>query len=187
MSILKASFATAWKLASVRSFLRSLGGVLTTFIAVLIGVGYYAELAFAASPLNLAQVNRLLATGIETAQQLKAPGGTLAIVDAGGAVIAVQRMDNTFAASAPVAIGKARTAAEFQKSTSALEKTINDGRDALLSLVSYGYTPLQGGVPLVVDGVCIGAIGVSGAASAAQDEEIATAIARALPAVLKQP
>lgn len=130
--------------------------------------------------LSLAQANQVLTTALTLAHQLAAPGGTIVVVDRAGELVAAQRLDGSFSASATVALGKARTAALFQKSTSALEQTINGGRAALLALTSHGYTPLQGGVPLQVAGQFVGAVGVSGAASAAQDEQIAQAAAASL-------
>ena len=100
-------------------------------------------------------------------------GGTIAIVDEGGNLVALERLDGTFAASANISIGKARTAAIFKKPTKAFEETIRGGRTAMIAL--NDFTPLQGGVPIMVDGQVIGAIGVSGAASAQRDEEIAVA------------
>ena len=100
-------------------------------------------------------------------------GGTIAIVDEGGNLVALERLDGTFAASANISIGKARTAAIFRKPTKAFEETIRGGRTAMIAL--NDFTPLQGGVPIMVDGQVIGAIGVSGAASAQRDEEIAVA------------
>jgi glc operon protein GlcG len=107
-------------------------------------------------------------------------GGAIAVVDDGGNVIAVERIDGTFPAAAQVSIGKAKTAALFQKPTSAMEKSINGGRTALAEVKVPDFTPLQGGVPIVINGHCVGAIGVSGAASQQQDEEVATAGAAAL-------
>ena len=82
----------------------------------------------------------------------------------------------TFAASAEVSIKKASTAALFRAASAKLENSINAGRQALITV---GHTFLQGGIPIVVDGQVIGAIGVSGAASAQQDEDIAIAGSKA--------
>ena len=97
--------------------------------------------------------------------------GAIAVVDAGGNLVAVERLDGTFAASGPISIGKARTAALFQKPTSFFEDVINKGRTAMTTV--EGFTPLRGGMPIQVDGAVLGAVGVSGAASAAEDEELA--------------
>ena len=77
-----------------------------------------------------------------------------------------------------VSVGKARTSAIFKKPTKDFEDTINKGRFTMTALPDF--TPLQGGVPIIHDGQVIGAIGVSGAKSAAQDEEVAKAGAAVL-------
>jgi glc operon protein GlcG len=97
--------------------------------------------------------------------------GVIAVVDDGGNLMALERLDGTFAAGANISIGKARTAAIFKRPTKAFEDIIKNGRTAMVAL--NDFTPLQGGVPIMLDGEVVGAIGVSGAASAQQDEEIA--------------
>jgi glc operon protein GlcG len=104
---------------------------------------------------------------------LRAPGGVIAVVDDGGNLIALERLDGTFAAGASISIGKARTAALFKRPTRAFEDIIKNGRTAMVALSDF--TPLQGGIPLMVGEEVVGGIGVSGAASAQQDEEIALA------------
>jgi len=98
-------------------------------------------------------------------------GGVVAVVDAGGNLMALERLDGTFAAGASISIGKARTAAIFKLPTRFFEEVIKGGRTAMVAL--NDFTPLQGGVPITIDGEVVGAVGVSGAASAQQDEEIA--------------
>jgi uncharacterized protein GlcG (DUF336 family) len=104
--------------------------------------------------------------------------GVFAVVDNGGSLIALERLDNTFPAAANISIGKARTAAIFKKPTKFFEGVIKDGRTAMTALPDF--TPLQGGVPITIDGQIVGAIGVSGASSAQQDEEFAIAGANAV-------
>lgn len=106
--------------------------------------------------------------------------GAIAVVDPAGNVLAVHRLDGTFPAASDVAIGKARTAARFRKPTKFFEETIAKGRTAMVAM--NDFTPLQGGVLIMADGQVVGAVGVSGAASAAQDEEVATAGAAAIRA-----
>jgi glc operon protein GlcG len=77
-----------------------------------------------------------------------------------------------------VAAAKARTAAIFRKPTADFENAIRNGRGALLGVSEM--TPLQGGIPILLGGQVVGAVGVSGAASAQQDEELAKAAAAAL-------
>lgn len=105
-------------------------------------------------------------------------GGAFAVVDDGGNLLYLERLDGTFAAAATVAAGKARTSALFQKPTRVFEDVIKQGRTSMVALPDF--TPLQGGVPLVIDGQVVGAIGVSGAKSAQQDDDLAVVGANAL-------
>jgi glc operon protein GlcG len=116
------------------------------------------------------------------ARKLNAPGAAIAVVDDGGNLLALERLDGTFAAGSQISIGKARTAALFKRETKAFEEIIKNGRTAMVALPDALFTPLQGGVPIVVDGQIVGAVGVSGAASAQQDTELAVAGASALMA-----
>ena len=105
-------------------------------------------------------------------------GGAIAVVDEGGALLYLVRLDGTFPAASEVSIAKARTAAVFRKPTQAFENAIRDGR---VSLTAVGpMTPLEGGLPIVVDGHVVGAIGCSGAMSSTQDVEVAQAGAAAI-------
>lgn len=128
--------------------------------------------------LTLEGARQVIAAAEEYARRNNAPGAAIAVVDEGGNLIAVERLDGTFAAGPNISIGKARTAALFQRPTSTFENIIRQGRTPMLAL--NDFTPLQGGVPIQVEGQTVGAIGVSGAASAQQDEEIALAGAAAL-------
>lgn len=96
----------------------------------------------------------------------------IAIVDAGANLILFQRLDDTQPGSVSVALGKAATAANFKRPTKSLEDMINSGRSAFLGV--KGITPLQGGLPVMADGKCVGAVGVSGVQSQ-QDEQVAQA------------
>jgi glc operon protein GlcG len=128
--------------------------------------------------LNLEGAKKVIAAASAEAKIKNAPGGAIAVVDEGGNLVAVERLDNTFAAGANISIGKARTAVMFKRPTKFFEDVINKGRTAMTTL--NDFTPLQGGIPIIVDGQIIGAVGVSGAASAQQDEELAIAGANAL-------
>ena len=129
--------------------------------------------------LTLDGAERVIAAAKAKAQEVKSPGGVIAVVDAGGNLMALGRLDGTFAAGANISIGKARTAVLFQKPTKVFEDIINKGRTAMAALPDSFFTPLQGGIPVVLDGQIIGGVGVSGASSAAQDEELAIAGAEA--------
>lgn len=128
--------------------------------------------------LTLDLAKKVIAAAEADARSKNAPGGTIAVVDDGGHLVAFARLDHTFSASASISIGKARTSAMFKKPTKVFEDIVNKGRTTMVAL--NDFTPLQGGVPIMVDGQVIGAIGVSGAASAQQDEEIAVAGAEAV-------
>jgi glc operon protein GlcG len=129
--------------------------------------------------LTLEGAERIIAASKAKARELNAPGGVIAVVDAGGNLMALERIDGTFAAGATISIGKARTAVLFQKPTKVFEEIINKGRTAMAALPDSFFTPLQGGVPVILNGEIIGGVGVSGASSAAQDEELAIAGAEA--------
>src|SRR6516162_3820222 len=106
-------------------------------------------------------------------------GCNIAVVDDGGNLIAFHRVDPTFPAGARVSIGKAKTAALFRQPTKNFEDVITQkGRTSMIALDDF--TPLEGGVPIVVGGQIVGAIGVSGATNADQDEQFAKAGAAAL-------
>ncbi len=127
--------------------------------------------------LTLEGAKKLAAAAAADAKQ-HGEGAAIAIVDDGGNLIYLERLDGTFAAGARISIGKARTAALFKKPTAAFEDIIRNGRTPMIALDDF--TPLQGGVPIEVDGKVVGAIGVSGAASQQRDEEVAKAGAAAL-------
>ena len=128
--------------------------------------------------LTLDGAKKVIAAAVAEAKSKNAPGGAIAVVDEGGNLVAVERLDNTFADGANISIGKARTAVLFKRPTKFFEDVINNGRTAMTTL--NHFTPLQGGIPIIVAGEVIGAVGVSGAASAQQDEELAIAGASAL-------
>ena len=128
--------------------------------------------------LDLSGAKTAIAAAVEYAHKNNAPGGVIAVVDEGGNLMALERLDGTFAMGATISIGKARTAVLFKKPTRFFEELINKGRTAMTAV--DGFTPLIGGVPITIDNQVVGGIGVSGASSAAQDEELALAGANAL-------
>jgi uncharacterized protein GlcG (DUF336 family) len=101
----------------------------------------------------------------------------IAVVDESGNLIAFHKVDDTQIGSIDIAIGKARTAARMKRPTKALEDAVAGGRTVMLAV--EGLTPLEGGVPVVLDGRVIGAVGVSGVTSQ-QDAQVAQAGAAAL-------
>jgi len=124
---------------------------------------------------------RVIVAAKAEATKPKAPGGVIAVVDAGGNLMALERLGGTFSTGstgANISVGKARTAELFQKPTKVFEDIINRGRTPIAALPDSFFTPLQGGIPVVSEGQIIGDVGVSGASSAAQDEELAIAGAK---------
>lgn len=101
----------------------------------------------------------------------------IAVVDDAGYLLSIDRLDNAQRPSVDIAVGKAKTAALFRRPSAALEEAINKGRTALLS--ADGYVFMQGGVPIIVNGDVIGAVGVSGVRSD-QDEQVASAGVKAV-------
>jgi len=96
----------------------------------------------------------------------------IAVVDDGGHVIYLERMDNAQIGSVLIAQEKAAGAVRFKRATKAIEEMVSGGRTALLGLP--GVVPIEGGVPIIVDGDLIGGIGVSGGTSP-QDGVVAAA------------
>jgi glc operon protein GlcG len=96
----------------------------------------------------------------------------IVIVDDGGNLVYLGKMDNTQIGSIDVAIAKAQSAVKFKRPTKAFEDALVGGRQAILKLP--GAIPIEGGVPLMKDGRVIGAIGVSGAQSS-EDGKVADA------------
>lgn len=86
-----------------------------------------------------------------------------AVVDGDGELVFFERLDNTQSASIVIAQEKARTAAKFKRPSKAMEDALAGGRWAVLGIP--GVTPVEGGIPLVIDGKIVGALGVSGATS----------------------
>lgn len=103
----------------------------------------------------------------------------VAIVDISGNLVYYEKMDNTQLGSANVSIDKARSAALFKRPTKAFQDAVAGGGEGLRVLQLRGAAPLEGGIPLVMDGKIVGAIGVSGGA-APQDGQCAKAGADAI-------
>src|ERR671911_2454139 len=87
--------------------------------------------------LTLEGAKKVIAAAVAEARSKNAPGAAIAVVDEGGNLIAVERLDNTFVAGANISIGKARTAALFKRSTKFFEDVINKGRTAMAALNDF--------------------------------------------------
>jgi uncharacterized protein GlcG (DUF336 family) len=114
------------------------------------------------NPINLETARKVAAAALAEG---KKNGWTVAvaIVDPAGDLVYFERMDDTQIASAQICQDKARTAARFKRPSKSFEEALAGGRLAILGL--GGATPVEGGIPLVVAGKIIGAIGVSGVTS----------------------
>ena len=155
-----------------------ISSAITVMLSLVAGMASAADLQ--KPVMSLAEAKQAMRAAVKYAHDNDAPGGAIAIVDDGGHIVLIERLDGTFPASSGVATGKAQTAAMFRRATRGFETLINEGRTTMVSLPAVtSFTPLQGGVPLIKDGVVVGAIGVSGAASAQQDDKIAQAAADA--------
>ncbi|MBW8267928.1 GlcG/HbpS family heme-binding protein [Caldovatus aquaticus] len=129
------------------------------------------------APIGLEAARRAMAAAEAEAMRNNWPVA-IAIVDSGGHLVMLHRLDSTQIGSIRIAEGKARTALEFRRPTKALEDVVAGGGAGLRLLAVEGLTPLEGGVPIEIGGRIVGAIGVSGVLSA-QDAQVARAGAAA--------
>jgi uncharacterized protein GlcG (DUF336 family) len=131
--------------------------------------------------LNLAVAKQIVAASEREAMK---NGWTMfiTVIDDGGSIIALERIDDAQLGSQEVAIEKAETALKFKRPTKVFEDQVASGRTVVLKIP--GALPVEGGFPLMADGKVIGAIGVSGGTSP-QDAQVAQAGVAALEALLK--
>ena len=133
-------------------------------------------------PISLAHAKKVAEPAVIEAQKENL-SIAVAIVDSAGGLVYYEKMDNTMFGSANVAIDKARSAAAFKRPTKVFQDAVAGGNTSILKLP--GVVATEGGVPLLVDGKIVGAIGVSGGTSA-QDAIVAQAGVDALPKILAQ-
>jgi glc operon protein GlcG len=129
-------------------------------------------------PVTLENAKRASAAAIAEAEKNKWTMA-VAVVDPDGTLVYYEKMDNTQLGSAKVAINKARSAALYKRPTKAFQDALAAGGDGLRILGLEGAVPVEGGVPLVMDGKIVGAIGLSGAKSS-EDAQCAQVGANAL-------
>ena len=127
------------------------------------------------TPISLEQAKKVLSAGESEAQKNNWPV-VITVVDSGGFVVAMHRLDNTQLGSIAAAEDKARTAVLFRRPSKGFEDAVASGGIGLRVLGLRGATPYDGGVPLFMDGKLIGAVGVSGVLPA-QDGQVANAAA----------
>jgi uncharacterized protein GlcG (DUF336 family) len=128
-------------------------------------------------PISFEAAQRAMAAAEVEATKLNAPV-VITILDSGGRVVMLHRLDGVQHASIRIAEGKARTALDFRRSTRDLEDAVARGGAGLRFLAIEGVTPIEGGVPIIVDGKVVGAVGVSGI-GLGRDGQIAQAAADA--------
>lgn len=148
-------------------------------VAVMAGVAH-AQL-IEKTALTLEGAKRIAAAAEQKARAVGARV-VIAVVDEGGSLLLLERLDDTQVASVNVGIDKARTAAIYRRPSKVFEEQVKNGRVSALAL--HGAVALQGGVPIVVEGKVIGAIGVSGE-TPGQDEDIALAGATVAASFMK--
>ncbi len=129
------------------------------------------------APINLAQAQKAMAAA-EAEAKKNNWNVAIVVVDSGSHTVMMQRLDGTQLASIDIARGKASTANSYRRPSKALEDAVAGGGAGLRTLAIPGVMPLEGGVPIVLDGKIIGAVGVSGVTSA-QDAQVARAGAEA--------
>jgi len=141
-------------------------------MAVHKGVGHYG------APITLDQAKKVMAAA-ETKALQNNWHVAISIMDSGGNPVMLHRLDGTQLASIRIAEGKALTAVEFRRPTKAMEDVVGGGGAGLRYFAVRGIMPIEGGIPIVVDGKIVGGIGVSGV-DAKDDAQIAQAGADAL-------
>jgi glc operon protein GlcG len=154
-------------------------------LSFMFGSPALAQANFAAPPLvsyglsiTTDNAKKVAAAAIAEAQKSNFKDA-IAIVDTGGYLVYFEKMQDTQTGSVELAIEKARTAALFRRPTKVFEDGVAGGGEGLRLLRLTGAIPIDGGIPIVVDGKLIGGIGVSGG-TGPQDGQVARAGAAAL-------
>jgi uncharacterized protein GlcG (DUF336 family) len=142
--------------------------------------GAASEFSTAAVPALTREGAKFAADAVGAAAAKRGVAPVVSAVDAGGALIYLHRPDAAQVASVEVTTDKARTAAIYRRPSKDFEEQASSGRPSALHLARA--VPLQGGMPILHDGHVVGAIGVSGASSADEDQELATIGAEAISA-----
>ena len=151
-----------------------------TLLGLLLGGATASAQLMDKKALSLEVAKKLAAAAEEEAVKNKW-SVAIVIVDDGGHLVYLQRIDETQIGSIEVAIQKAKSAVNYKRPTKVFEEAVTGGRNVVLVLP--GAIPIEGGLPVTLDGKVIGAIGVSGV-TAQQDGQIAKAGADALPKIL---
>lgn len=145
--------------------------MMSVAMALAIGVGTAQAQLIEKMALTL-EGSKKIAAAAEVKAKAEGARVVIAVVDESGSLLLLERLDDTQVASVNVGIDKARTAAIYRRPSKVFEDQVKNGRISALTL--HGAVALQGGVPIIVNGKVIGAIGVSGE-TPQQDEDIAIA------------
>lgn len=145
--------------------------ILATMTVVTIAAGIAQAQLIDKTALTLDGAKKIAAAA-EAKAKTEGARVVIAVVDDGGNLLFLERLDETQVASVNVGIDKARTAAIFRRPSKVFEDQVKNGRVSALAL--HGAVALQGGVPIIANGKVVGAIGVSGE-TPGQDEDIAIA------------
>lgn len=132
-----------------------------------------AQVVLYGAPIDIATAKKVAAAALEEARKNNFLM-VIAVTDAAGDLVYLEKMDGVQTASVRIAEGKARSAALYKRPTKVWQDTLAGGGDGLRVLGLEGAVPVEGGVPIVVGGKIVGAIGTSGG-SAAQDGQVARA------------
>ena len=125
------------------------------------------------APITLEQAKKVLA-GAEAEAKKNSWNMVIVVMDSGGNLVALERMDGAQLGSIDVARDKAYSAVAFRRPTKAFDDALAQGGANLRILRLSGASPIEGGIPIVVDGKVIGSVGASGGTSA-QDAQVARA------------
>ena len=151
---------------------------LSVILILAICIPLFAQAEQYGTPVNVETAKKAAAAAVAEAKKNNFTMA-IAIVDPNGTLVYFEKMDNTQNGSAAVALDKARSAALFKRPTKAFQDTLAAGGEGLRILVLQGAVPVDGGLPIIVAGKIIGAIGASGGTSA-QDGQVAKAGADAV-------
>ena len=139
--------------------------VLSLILSISFGWGAFAQMPIAyGPPINLEAAKKAAASAIAEARKNNWTMA-VAITDIGGDLVYFEKMDGTQTASITVAIGKGRSAAIWKRPTKVWQDLVAEGGAGLRILALEGAVPIEGGLPLLMDGKIVGAIGVSGGTS----------------------
>ena len=158
---------------------RFIGSLLLSLMLALCASSAFAQMPNPyGAPISVDNAKKAAAAAVAEARK-NSWAMAVAVTDPGGSLVYFEKMDGTQTGSVNVALGKARSAALYKRPTKVWQDIVSGGGAGLRLLGLEGAVPIEGGIPLVMDGKIVGAIGLSGG-SAQQDNQCATAGADAV-------